>query len=336
MEPYPIFWAVRNDGQLIALVFNTQDQVFAWFRVDMTPEGGYIESCAVISGANQEDQLCVVVRRTVNGVTMRYVEYFMPQELFGQLSNAFFVHCGLQWQGLGPVAITGITNANPPVVTAPNHGFSNGMTVQITGVLGMTQINQAPSQAYTIANCTTNTFTLVGMDTTLYSPYTSGGSVSQVANQVTGLSYLLGNPVTAVGDGAVILKPTVVTADAMSFQYYANLITTGIPYTLTIQPTNPTLSSQGATTRGMPQKINRVSLSLYQAMGGQCGQDLQHLHALNYDKGTQAQTPAMFTGLITDDTDYDWSESSTFYLTQSDPLPFTARGIIYRYSANQD
>ena len=336
VEPYPIFWAVRNDGQLIGLVFNTQDQVFAWFRVDMTAMGGMIESCAVISGANQEDQLCVVVNRTINGVTMRYVEYFMPQELFSQLSNAFFVHCGQQLQGLGPVEITGISNANPPVVVAPNHGFSNGMNVQITGVQGMTQINQAPSQAYTIANCTTNTFTLAGMDTTLYSPYTSGGSVSQVFNEVTGLSYLLGQTVTAVGDGAVILEPTVVTSDAITFPYYANLITIGIPYSMTIQPTNPVLSSQGATTRGMPQKLNRVTLSLYQAMGGQQGQDLTHLYPLNYGTGAMSQPPSMFTGEQTVDMDDNWSEASTFYVVQSDPLPFTLRGIVFRMNVNQD
>lgn len=54
---------------------------------------GTIESVAVISGAGQEDQLVVVVARNINGMIQRYVEYFMPQELFGQLSNAFFVNC---------------------------------------------------------------------------------------------------------------------------------------------------------------------------------------------------------------------------------------------------
>ena len=68
---------------LIALVFNTQDQVFAWFRVDMTAEEGYVESCAVISGANQEDQLCVVVRRTVNGRVCSVLH--MVPEFFGEL-----------------------------------------------------------------------------------------------------------------------------------------------------------------------------------------------------------------------------------------------------------
>lgn len=337
VEPYPIFWAVRNDGQLIGLVFNSQDQVYAWFRVDMTAQGGIIESTAVITGANQEDQLVVVVKRSVNGVTTRYVEYFMPQELFSQLSNAFFVHSGQQLNGGPGVAITGITNANPTVVTAPAHGFTNGMTVQIVGVAGMTQINQAPTQAYTVAGATTDTFQLVGMDSTAFGVYSGGGTATQVFNQVTGLSYLLGNTVVAVGDGALILQPTVVTEDSITFPYYANLITIGIPYKMTVQPTNPVLSQQGATTRGMPQKINRISLSLYQSMGGKYGEDLGHMYDITYGPGTKAKQPQMSTfDSVVRDTDCDWSEESTFFVTQDDPLPFTLRGIVFRLSANQD
>jgi hypothetical protein len=344
-EPYPTFYAVRNDGQLIGLVFNTQDQVYAWFRVNMTPQGGTIESVSAITGSlGQEDQLIVVVNRTINGVTQRYVEYFMPQELFGQLSNAFFVHSGQQWSGGPAGAITGITNANPTVVTAPNHGFTNGMQVTISGVVGMTSpapqnqsINLDATTAYTVAGVTTDTFQLAGMDTTLWSAYVSGGMVAQVANQVTGMSYLLGQTVTAVGDCAVILQPTVVTSDTVAFPYYANLITIGIPYQVTIQPTNPVLSSQGATTRGMPQKINRISLSLYQSMGGQYGEDLGHMYDITYGPGTKAKTPQMSTfDAIARDTDCDWSEESTFFVTQDDPLPFTLRGIVFRMSANQD
>lgn len=337
MEPYPVFWAVRADGQLIGLVFNTQDQVYAWFRVNMTTQGGYIESCAVITGSGQEDQLSVVVRRTINGVTTRFVEYFMPQELFGQLSNAFFVHSGQQLNLGVAVPIMGITQANPPVVTAVAHGFSNGQTVQISGVLGMTQINQSASQAYTVAGVTTNTFTLAGMDTTAFSAYTGGGTVKAVTNTVTGLSYLLGNTVTAVGDNALILlPPTVVTSDSITFPYYSNVITIGIPYQYILQPTNPVLSSQGATTRGMPQKLNRVTLSVYQSMGGQVGTDLGHMYDLNYGPGSLAQTPSMSTKSITPDIDGDWSEESTLFITQDDPLPFTLRGIVFRMSVNQD
>ena len=344
VEPYPIFWAVRNDGQLIGLVFNVQDQVYAWFRVNMTPEGGTIESVAVISGQGQEDQVVVVVNRTINGVTQRYVEYFMPQELFSQLSNAFFVHCGQQWHGLPAVAITGIANGVGATVTAPNHGFSNGMQVQISGVVGMASpngdqsINQDATEAYTVASATTDTFELATMDTTTWTPYVSGGSVEQVTNQVTGMSYLMGQSVVATGDGALIIPtPTPVTSDTVTFPFYCNVITIGLPYQMTVQPTNPVLSGQGATTRSMPQKINRISLSLYQSMGGQYGDDLDHMYDITYGPGAQGKQPKMSTfDSLVRDTDCDWTEESTFFVTQNDPLPFTLRGIVFRMSANQD
>ncbi len=341
MEPYPIYWAVRNDGQLIGVVFNTQDQVVAWFRVNMVPEGGLIESCAVISGQNQEDQLVVVVNRTINGIVQRYVEYFMPQELFHQLSNAFFVHCGQQWNGGAAVTITGINTSAPNldcIVTAPNHGFSAGTLVQITDVEGMVEINQDATEAYTvgIGNLTANTFELQGVSSSAWGAYIGGGVVKKVTNQVTGLSYLMGQTVTAVGDGAIILQPTTVTSDSMTFPYYANLITIGIPYTTTIQPTNPVLSQQSATTRGMRQKLNRVTISLYESMGGVMGTDLNYLYPIEYGTGTMAQAPSMFTGEVTRDLDSDWEEQDQFIVQQSDPLPFTVRGFVFRMTANQD
>ena len=67
-EPYPIFWCVRADGQLIGLVFNKQDQVYAWFRVNMQAEVGNVELVAVLTGSDQEDQVVVVVNRMTNGV----------------------------------------------------------------------------------------------------------------------------------------------------------------------------------------------------------------------------------------------------------------------------
>jgi len=336
VEPYPIFWAVRADGQLIGLVFNKQDQVFAWFRVNMTNYGGTVESVAVISRQNEEDEVAVVVNRTVNGATVRYVEFFQPQELFGDLSNAFFVNCGQQYFGGDPVTITGITQANPTVVTAPAHGFSNGDHVQITGVLGMTEINQDKTEAYTVANATNDTFELSGMDSTGFGAYTSGGTVMKVTNEVTGMSYLIGNTVVAVGDGAKILEATVVTGDAITFDYYCNLITIGIPYQVTVQPTNPILTHLQLTTRGMQQKLSRVTLSLYESMGGEYGQDLDHLYPISYGSGTMAQLPSMSTSEFTRDMDANWDDQSTFYVVQSEPFPFTLRGLMMRLSYSPD
>lgn len=268
----------------------------------------------------------------------------MPQELFGQLSNAFFVHCGQQWQGSGPFSITGISNGNPCIVTAPGHNFSDGQSVQIAGVKGMADpsseqsINQDKTEGYTVtaSNPSAGTFELSGMDTSLWSAYVSGGTVMQVTNQVTGMSYLIGQNVVAVGDGALILPPTPVTSDAVNFAYYCNLITIGIPYELKIQPVNPVLSSQSATTRGMKQKLDRVTLSLYQAMGGKFGTDSAHLYYIVYGLGARGKEPQMSTLELTRDLDADWDDESTFLVTQGEPLPFTLRGIVMRMSFNPD
>lgn len=72
--------------------------------------------------------------------------------------------------------ITGITQANPAVVTAVAHGFSNGDLIQINGVTGMTEVN---TRTFTIANVATDTFELVGENSSGYSAYVSGGKATK-------------------------------------------------------------------------------------------------------------------------------------------------------------
>ena len=73
--------------------------------------------------------------------------------------------------------ITGATQANPVVITSSSHGYSNGDEIYITGVVGMTSLNGG---RFTIANKTTNTFELAGIDGTGFSSYTSGGVCNRI------------------------------------------------------------------------------------------------------------------------------------------------------------
>jgi hypothetical protein len=83
--------------------------------------------------------------------------------------------------------ITGITQANPGVVTSASHGFANGDTVVISGVVGMTQVN---GKRFKVASVATNTFALQDVDgnnvnTTSYTTYTSGGVANRVYTLTT-------------------------------------------------------------------------------------------------------------------------------------------------------
>ena len=85
-----------------------------------------------------------------------------------------------------PVTITGATNANPCLIQAVN-SYNNGDWVVITGVLGMTRLN---NNTYVVANATANTFTLQDADgnsinSTGFAPYTGGGQAARIYEVVT-------------------------------------------------------------------------------------------------------------------------------------------------------
>jgi len=91
---------------------------------------------------------------------------------------------GNQWeiaQGLSAIAaaknITGISQANPGVVTITGHGYSTNDYVMILSAGGMTQVN---NKIYKITVLDPDTFS-IGVDTTGYTAYTSGGTVTRGA-----------------------------------------------------------------------------------------------------------------------------------------------------------
>jgi hypothetical protein len=96
--------------------------------------------------------------------------------------------------------ITGITNANPGEVTCTAHGYSNGDQVFISGVGGMTQVN---GLYFTVTSTGANTFT-IGVNTTSYGTYTTGGTSARVYTVVTPYAF-----------GDVALLSIVQSADTM-------------------------------------------------------------------------------------------------------------------------
>jgi len=82
----------------------------------------------------------------------------------------------------GDKTISGITAANPAVVTATSHGYSNGDEVVITAVAGMTEVN---GKRFLVADKTTNTFELqdkdgVDINSSAFTAYSSGGVSNKV------------------------------------------------------------------------------------------------------------------------------------------------------------
>ena len=101
--PDQTLWGVRNDGTLLGLTHIPEQQVYGWHH---HTTAGLIESCATIPVAS-EDVLGVIVKRTVNGRSVRYVEW-LKSRIFTASADAFFVDAGLTYSGAATTTVSGL------------------------------------------------------------------------------------------------------------------------------------------------------------------------------------------------------------------------------------
>ncbi|TPW08970.1 MAG: hypothetical protein FD129_2364, partial [bacterium] len=116
-EPDSLLWVVRSDGKLLSLTYLFEQDVLAWTWHETD---GEFESVCTIPGDGY-DEVWVIVKRTIGGATKRFVERLANRLESTDPRDQFFVDSGLSLDS--PVTISGITKANPGVVTATSHGF---------------------------------------------------------------------------------------------------------------------------------------------------------------------------------------------------------------------
>ena len=83
--------------------------------------------------------------------------------------------------GLGietPVSVSNISKASPCRVTASAHGFVNGQTVELSGLGGVNGMDELEGTRTVIAYVDVNRFDLVGVDSSAYVTYVSGGTAA--------------------------------------------------------------------------------------------------------------------------------------------------------------
>ena len=92
-EPLAIIWCVRGDGELVALTYQREQEVVAWHRHVFGGAFGtgkaVCESVAVIPTEDSEYELYMIIKRTINGATKRYVEFLNTFD-FDETDNTSF------------------------------------------------------------------------------------------------------------------------------------------------------------------------------------------------------------------------------------------------------
>jgi hypothetical protein len=276
-QPYPYLWVARNDGELASLYYNRPYEVAAWSHQET--DGSFV-SVAVTPRSGSADRVWFVVNRTIDGSSVYYVEYLDDLDLDADVEDAYYVDAGLTWSGGDPATITALTKANPMAVTLSSwpSGLTDGANVKIESVAGMTEIND---RVLTADDCNSVDMTLTldneagtaNWNSTGYSTYTSGGTLTVVENTFGGLSHLEGEDVAYLADGLYDAENGTATVSGGSVELaeYANRVAIGLPYTTTITPISPDLVGSGASTIPFLKQETGVYLNVYQTCGGRYG-----------------------------------------------------------------
>lgn len=357
-SPNDRIWCVRSDGQLAILTRNVEQQVLGWSRMvaGATSGGnGTFNSIAIYPVAGTDDQIWVSVSRIINGVQQQFIEVFTP-ELFNNPWEPNRLDASLSINN--PITITGISQANPAVVTAPAHGLTNGQRIRIDKVVGMTrQIAVPPSTVattqsingfqYLVANVTTNTFTITdefgnSINTTNYTPYLSGGQARLMNTTFSGLSYLNGETVSVVADSGLpaAQQTFLVSGGQITLPNPAAVVHIGLPYTGTLQFLQLGEDIQGQTSQTKKRKVYKPVLRMWMSIGGQWGDSMKNLFPIVYPPQNPnvipSSSPVLYTGDVECSMESFFSTSWAPFLIQNQPLPLMLLAAVLRADIEED
>jgi hypothetical protein len=133
-EPFSLVWAATGDGRLIGMTYRREEQVVAWHQHKLggsfttggvTTNHGIVENLAVIPGELNQDNLYMVVKRTINGATRRYVEILSAIDFGTDIQDAIFVDSSLTYTGSSTSSLSGLDHLEGQAVSILEEGAAH-------------------------------------------------------------------------------------------------------------------------------------------------------------------------------------------------------------------
>ena len=317
-----IVWLVRDDGILLAMTYLYEQEVIAWTHHETD---GEVESVAVIP-ADGYDELWISVKRG----NRRFIERMVQRLSSTDPQDQYFMDSGISYDV--PVVITGVTQASPGVVTtATAHGFSNGDFVDISDIVGMTELN---TNRYKIANVAAQTFELTeedsgdDIDTTGFTAYVSGGNARKCFATFSGLDHLEGQMVAVLGNGAVFPQQEVIGGE-ITLTRVCSKVHIGLPYISDFETLNIEKSTNDGTIQGVAIKISNVTFRVLNSRGGWIGPNFDTLYeGFIPERVRLGLAPRLFSGDIRLGLGAGYEDGGRVCYRQYDPLPVTITAVI--------
>lgn len=342
-SPNSIVWVVRSDGILLGLTYLPEHGLWGWHRHDTD---GFVESVICVP-EDDEDRVYLIVRRTIDGSTVRYIER-MAQRYFGDdIADAHFMDCAQRYNGMNALATT-VTLSTAAGWTAEDEITATFSVASITaGDIGKgIFIPDADGRylKFLIQEFISTTVAQGIVDRTVpLELRTTPTAVWGIAvNTLDGLEHLEGKAVSILGDGYVVANPSnpdtevveVVGGVASWDELYVNVLI-GLPYLSDLQTLDIDTPS-GPSVKEKKILVDRVGLYVEESRGIWAGRPntptaddplkgLQEFKAR--DDEEWGDPNALITDFIEIPFESNWDKDGRIFIRQIDPLPLSVLSI---------
>lgn len=332
-----IIWLLRTDGVLLSFTFNNIENIAAWAR-HYPANGGQVIDIGAIRNSSGDDELWMIVQRTINGVLFTSVEVLGQWPTFPDLrqfyTNQESQQSDLQnWQRASweagkeatyldmSITYDGHDRGNTANATITPSGTSGIITITSdNAVFQASDVGQQIWKDYTSTGSGGGQATITGYTsptqisaiiTTEINPIPSTsafdntnaiapGTWGFAVNQLINLQLYNNQTVSVSTDGSKH-PPQLVVNGAIGLQWFAEVIYIGFSYVcLAVTPNIDPASSKEGPANSKPRNIKRLRPRLSQTMGGFIGTSLYNLQQFIFRQANMVmnRVPPPYNGIL--------------------------------------
>lgn len=342
--PHSIVWAARSDGVLLGMTFVRNQEVIAWHQHTV---GDEVESLTTVPEGN-EDSVYMIVSRTIDGETRKYVEKFSSR-LINDVEDMKFMDAHRTVDG------TNTTSTTMTLSGGTNWTYDEDLTLTasasffVSGDVGNAIHLQDPSDG-SVIRCTIKSYssaTVVTVNPHKTVPATlrsvAVSAWGKAVTEVVGLDHLEGQEVAIFADKFVVASPNnaqydtiTVTNGKVTLDKPYVVIHVGIPYISDIE-TLDIDTGQGETVATQRKNIGEVTMFVEESRGIFVGpkpptsdvlDPLEDLYEIKMRNSEGYEDPV---ALKTDNVEVvikpEWNSNGRVFIRQVDPVPMTVLAI---------
>lgn len=326
--PFPYVWGIKHDGSLAGLTYARSEEVFGWTDHNIGGTNVVVESLATLYD-DVEDIIFLIVKRTINGTTRRYVEKLDTLFRGRVVEDAIFFDSSVKVEGTNLAATLTLSAVSGSSVTA-----TAGSAVFSSTDVG--RVIKATTGRAIITGYTSTTVITVKIVETFLTVSLLSGEWNISISSVSGLKHLEGQTVRVLVNGGQLASDKTVSSGAISLGGQYNKVIVGLDYTKQFKLLRREGGSDLGTNLGSRVKISDLFITYFETVGGQVGTDSSSIDAMVFRKGTDLPGKGIEPQSGTDrrKPPGGWQDDLSAYYKQPNGLPSTILSMTFKAEVN--